>query len=140
MDTNNWFPRALRIGSDKVLRKSAAILLLLASVTPVFAHHGMAAFDSGWEVTVEGTVVEFDFVNPHALLNLKVDVAGNASVWQGEMTSPNRLARAGWTRSSLKPGDRVTMTGYPSKSNTEAMWIRRILVNGRELNLNGTGE
>jgi len=116
------------------------VLGLLALGGSAYAHHGSAAYDMGKTVTVTGTVTGFDFVNPHVMISMDVkDAAGNIEKWQGELTSPNHLARAGWTKSTLKPGDQLTLTGGVAKSGAYTMWISKVLKNGEEVKL-GAGE
>jgi hypothetical protein len=102
----------------------------------LWAHHGQAGYDTTGTVTVNGTVSDFKFVNPHSIVSLDVkDEKGEAQAWQGELTSPNHLIRAGWEASTLKAGDKVTMTGYRAKSGANSMWITKISVNGEELKM-----
>jgi hypothetical protein len=106
-----------------------------------FAHHGAAAYDMSKSVTVAGTITDFQFVNPHVLISMDVnDPSGKVEKWQGELTSPNHLARAGWTKSTLKPGDQVSLTGGPAKSGSPTMWIRKITKDGQEVSLGGGGD
>jgi hypothetical protein len=106
-----------------------------------FAHHGAAAYDMSKSVTVAGMITDFQFVNPHVLISMDVkDPSGKVEKWQGELTSPNHLARAGWTKSTLKPGDQVTLTGGPAKSGSPTMWIRKITKDGQEVSLGGGGD
>lgn len=107
----------------------------------VFAHHGSAAYDMSKTVTVTGTITDFQFVNPHVLIAMDVkDPSGKVDKWQGELTSPNHLARAGWTKSTLKPGDQITLIGGPAKSGSPTMWIRKITKDGQEVSLGGGGD
>jgi len=109
--------------------------LLLLSVS-LWAHHGQAGYNTTEKVTVSGTVAEFQFVNPHSIVNLNVkDDKGVTQSWQGELTSPNHLIRAGGIATSLKPGDQVTMSGFQAKSGANSMWITKISVNGEELKM-----
>ena len=115
--------KARLIGAVAVL-----VVLLLVSVQ-LSAHHGTASYDTSKTVTVKGTVTEFQFVNPHVLVYCDAkDDKGNVQKWQGELTSPNHLARNGWTRSSLKPGDQVTLAGFPAKSGVTSLWITKVLL------------
>ena len=110
----------------------AAIPLCLQS--PVFAHHGQAGYDNKEQVTVSGTVTDFLFSNPHCVVSFNVkDDKGEMQKWQGELTSPNHLIRAGWNSHSLKNGDKVTITGWRAKSGANSLWITKTIVNGEEL-------
>jgi hypothetical protein len=111
----------------------AGLLLLSVSLS---AHHGQAGYNTTETVTVSGSLTEFQFVNPHSIVNLDVkDDKGTTQAWQGELTSPNHLVRAGWTATTLKPGDQVTMAGYRAKSGANSMWITKISVNGEDLKM-----
>jgi len=109
--------------------------LLLISIS-LWAHHGQAGYNTTQTVTVTGAVTDFQFVNPHSIVSLDVkDDKGETQAWQGELTSPNHLIRADWTATTLKPGDKVTMSGYRAKSGANSMWITKISVNGEELKM-----
>jgi hypothetical protein len=103
------------------------------------AHHGAAAYDSSKMVTVTGTVTDFQFINPHVMIamDVKDPSTGKLEKWEGELTSPNHLERAGWTKSTIKPGDELTMTGAALKSGAPAMAIRKVMKNGQEIGLMG---
>ena len=118
---------------------SFGVLLILSGTA--LAHHGSAAYDMSKSVSVTGRVTEFQFVNPHVLISMDVkDPSGKVEKWEGELTSPNHLARAGWTKSTIKPGDEVTLTGGPAKSGSPTMWIRKITKDGQEVSLGGGGD
>ena len=122
------------------------LLIFLSAVAGILilpdnalGHHGLAEFDTTSNVTVKATVSIFRFVNPHCIVEFEVkDDKGQIQNWQGELTSPNRLARVGWTRGSLKEGDEVTITGYRAKSGTNFMWITKLQSSdGREIKIVG---
>ncbi len=114
---------------------AAAAALLLA--TPMFAHHGTAAFDTSKPVTVKGTVTEFVFLNPHCQVYFDVkNEKGEIEKWQGELTAPNKLARAGWTKKTLQPGDQIEATGFRLASGANTLWLRKVVdKNGESLPL-----
>src|SRR5580692_10164469 len=88
------------------------IVGLFALSGPALAHHGTAVYDANRHVSVQGMVTRFEFSNPHAVLAVSVRSAnGNVVEWEGEMTSPNNLVRAGWSSRTFKPGDQVTIEG-----------------------------
>jgi hypothetical protein len=115
---------------------AALVVGFMTISVPLFAHHGTASYDTSKMVTVKGTVTDFQFSNPHVLLFLDVkDDKGNVQKWQGELTSPNHLERAGWTRTSLKPGDQITISSYLAKSGANSLWIGKVLLgDGTQLN------
>jgi hypothetical protein len=102
----------------KTMSGLAARLLIAATLAtmamPTMAHHSTAMFDFTKTVTLEGTIKDFQWTNPHTWTVLTV--AGKAAGDYGlEGMSPNYLAREGWTKRSLKPGDKVKMEVYPLK-------------------------
>jgi hypothetical protein len=82
------------------------------------AHHSFAAFfDPTKSVKVTGKVTEFRFTNPHGLIALEVTGKdGKVEIWRAETNAPVVLVRRGWTRDAIKPGETVTLTGWPSRS------------------------
>jgi hypothetical protein len=101
---------------------------------PVHAHHGGAAYDMEHLTTVKGTVTDFQFENPHAQVVFDVtDDKGNLEKWIGETNSATALYRQGWTKTSVKPGDKVTATGWRSKNGTPTLHLQKLIVNDVEL-------
>jgi hypothetical protein len=104
------------------------ILSLFLAWIPAHAHHGASEYDMTKILSLNGTVKELQFVNPHTLLTFTVkDDTGKASEWQGELPSPNLLSRRGWSRSSLKPGDQVTVIGSPAKNGERGMQVKKLV-------------
>jgi len=104
---------------------------LLAS-GPALAHHAFAMFDTNREVMLDGTVKEFQWTNPHTWVQLLVkDSAGKEVEWSIEGSSPNNLARFGWTRNSLRTGDRVQAVIHPLKDGSIGGSLVKITVNGQ---------
>ena len=116
------------------VRLGAAVVLLAFS-TPAWVHHSGAMFDLNKTVQITGTVMEFHWTNPHS--NFKVSVPnpnGTYSVWGVEMNSPNNLVRAGWKRTTIKPGDKVTVTVRPLRDGTPGgQYVSIVLPNGERL-------
>lgn len=101
----------------KTLILSAALASL--PVAPALAHHSAAMFDHMREVTVEGTVKDWQWTNPHSWLQLMVaDKDGNLIEQGFEVGSPNTLFRDGWRADTFKPGDRVTLVANPRKDGS----------------------
>jgi hypothetical protein len=92
--------------------------VLLLSTVPVLAHHSFARFDADRQVTLQGTVQEFQWTNPHAWVILTVDRKGRAEQWAVEMNGPNGLARQGWRPKTLTPGMPVTLIVHPLRDGT----------------------
>lgn len=125
----------------KNTRVASVVLIgffLLGSST-AFAHHGTANYDTTKSVTVKGSVTNFQFINPHVIISMDVkDDKEIVQNWQGGLTSPNHLMRTGWTKDTLKPGDVITMSGFPAKTGAPEMWIQKVmLASGEVLDTSG---
>lgn len=113
-------------------------LFLLVSVfvapAAVAAHHGAASFDTTMEVTLKGTVTEWQWFNPHCFL--KFDAKGEDGTvksWAVEAGNPTDMTKRGWSRNSFKPGDQVAVTLQPVKTGAPVGRIRSVmLADGRE--------
>ena len=103
------------------LSKAALAALLVTAVAgPARAHHSGAMFDTAKEVTLTGTVRQFQWANPHCFIQLVVPGSGGQQVeWTLEMTAPVHLQRLGWKRSTLKQGDRITVTFHPLRNGAQ---------------------
>jgi hypothetical protein len=115
---------------------SIVIVAFLASGLPVLAHHAFSnEFDESKPITLEGVVTRIDWENPH--VHYFVDVAqpdGTVVNWACETGGPNRLAKRGWMRDSLKPGDKVTVHGFPAKDASHSADGRKVtLADGRTI-------
>lgn len=89
---------------------------LFAAAT--LAHHSPAVFDRTRMITIEGVVTTFSWSNPHSWIHLDVaDENGDVSNWTVEMNPATILARGGWRRNTLQPGDEVTVIVYPLREN-----------------------
>ena len=113
------------------------LLGLLLFVSPVLAHHGTnISYDHSKPITLNGTVTEFVWSNPHCQLYFDVkDANGKVTNWAGELNSPSVLGREGWTKRQFKPGEQITITLFPSKAGTPVGVVDRthgILANGKE--------
>jgi hypothetical protein len=113
-----------------------AVFLLLSLGGSAYAHHGFVSwFDMARSTTVKGTVTSFDWTNPHAYIYLNVkDEKGNIEKWSAELGAVGMLARAGWRRDTLKPGDEITAIGNRAKDGKPVMHLDKIVfANGQEL-------
>ena len=94
-------------------------MLAGAAATPAAAHHSTAIYDSDHPIELAGTVVEWQFVNPHCFIILEVtDAAGAKKVWSLEGGNTAGLFRRGWTPETLKPGDEIVITVRPLRSGS----------------------
>ena len=119
-----------------MMRKSLLFLGLAAICVPAaaLAHHSFAVyFDSAKEVTIKGKVTAFRFTNPHGTIVLDVtDDQGRVREWRAETNAPVVLQRRGWTRTSIKPGEEITIQGWPSRDGKPYMRLMRAVdANGK---------
>jgi hypothetical protein len=101
---------------------SVAALLLTIAAAPLAAHHSFAAeYDAAKRVTMTGKVTKVEWMNPHAFfyLDVKDEKTGVVANWAFELNSPNYLMRSGWTKSSLKVDDIVTVQGAMTRDGTK---------------------
>ena len=121
----------------RTYRGSFVAVIALMIALPLFAHHGNAAYETTKTVMVRGTITDFEFINPHVMVFFEAkNDKGEIEKWQGELTSPNHLMRTGWTKGTLKPGDRVTFSGLRAKSGASTLWITKIVAaDGHEIAL-----
>lgn len=94
----------------------------LPAALPAAAHHGWGGYDSGQVLTLTGTVRQFAFDNPHAMLNLQAD----GKVWHVVLAPPGRMTARGLPTGSITPGQTVTVVGYPAKSDPAELRAERI--------------
>lgn len=109
---------------------------LLAFFLPIaFAHHSSTMFDRDSEVTLKAMVKEFFFVNPHCSITVTVaGENGKATDWSFEAASVQGMVRAGWRKSTIKPGDSITIVGHPLRSGEHgAQLVQVILADGTAL-------
>jgi hypothetical protein len=123
--------------------RSHALLGLMASTlgaalviaSPALAHHSFAMFDRQKEITLKGTVKEFQWTNPHSFIEIEVaDQQGVITPYSIEMNSPNNLTRQGWKSTALKPGDKVTVVMNPLRDGSKGgLFVSVMLPDGKVL-------
>jgi hypothetical protein len=125
--TENSAVRDMSIQSLTARKWLAAMVLLLLSGT-VAAHHSFAVFfDAERSVTVRGTVIDFQFRNPHGIIRMKVvDKDGAEQIWKAETNSPSILERRGWAKDSLKSGEIITIDGWPARDGSNYLRMRTV--------------
>ncbi len=119
--------------SKKMLALAGVAAVSLAAA-PAFAHHSFAMFDNQKNVTLEGTIKEFQWTNPHSWIQLVVkDASGKEVEYSIEGGSPNGLSRSGWKRTSLKAGDKAVAIIHPLKDGTNGGSLVSVSVNGVQI-------
>ena len=92
-------------------------LIALLTAGTAAAHHSAAMFDRDKQVSLAGTIVQFEWTNPHSWIQIDVpNENGSVERWSVECNSPNNLVRMGWKSTSLKPGDKVTILIHPLRN------------------------
>ena len=117
------------------IKVTASVCLLLASAAlPVSAHHSWPV-DFSRLVTVKGTVTDVTWANPHPMFNLEVrSDEGTIEKWLIGGPAINRLEAKGWTKTTVKPGDMLTGTGYQFADGQKILRLEKVmLANGREM-------
>lgn len=116
-----------------------SVLAVAATLAiPALAHHSFTMFDTTKQLTITGTVTEFQWTNPHAYIEIDVpDESGAVKHWSIELGSPSILQQSGWKFSSLKKGEKATLVINPLKNgqaggflNTATLSSGKILGNG----------
>jgi Family of unknown function (DUF6152) len=113
----------------------AGIATLAIYAIPAAAHHSFAMFDAEKTVTLNGSVKEFQWTNPHAWIMLTVaNQQGQANVWAIELNGPSGLARDGWKPKTLTPGMNVSVTIHPLRDGTNGgQFLKVTLPDGSEM-------
>jgi hypothetical protein len=93
-------------------------------MAPVYAHHSLSAYDSKRQTTLEGVITEFHFVNPHPFLLIKAEKSEKE--WALEMDNRSEMVQAGITAETLRVGDRIIVTGNPSRDGGRGLYINKL--------------
>jgi hypothetical protein len=121
--------------SNKVAMLFGLVIGLLTVYGPVVAHHGNAAFSDKLTTLKQATVTKFSWANPHSLIEFDAkDDKGKVQHWVVETAAPQALILIGWSKSSLAPGDVITVYMYQAKTGNPAGRLNKIvLADGSEL-------
>lgn len=114
-----------------------AVALFMAA-SPLFAHHAWPV-ERSKEVTVSGTVVSYDWANPHVMIGLEVRTNdGKVQKWNVGGPSTSRMANNGWDRTTLKPGDAITASGFQFADGQPILRLEKVVMaGGKEMLLYG---
>src|SRR6266850_2802250 len=115
---------------------SLTAVAVAAFAASALAHHSFAMFDAQKTVVLEGTVKEFEWVNPHSWLRIMVndEKAGRPVLWAVELSSPSRLVTMGMRADSMKAGDAVSVTIHPLKDGARGgQFIQAVLADGKKV-------
>ena len=115
---------------------SLTALAVAAFAAPAVAHHSFAMFDAEQTITLEGTVKEFEWVNPHAWLRVLVKDknTGQPALWVLELSSPSRLVTMGMRADSVRAGDEVSVTFHPLRNGSRGgQFIQAVLPGGKKV-------
>jgi hypothetical protein len=118
--------------------KYLALGVLVFAAIPVYAHHSFAMFELTKDVTYTGTVVEYNWENPHTHIIVKVDPGAKdpstVGTWDIEGGATNIMGRQGWTRATYKAGDPITVVAHPMKDGSKgASLFYAIMPDGKRL-------
>ena len=118
----------------------AALGIVALFSGPAMAHHGVAGYDMTKTITLHGTVTKFDWSNPHVVVYVDAkNDAGELQHWTIEFASPVHMVRAGWSKSSMKTGDDISIDTHPSRNGAPVgitstiTFILKTVVNGQAL-------
>jgi uncharacterized protein DUF6152 len=118
-----------------MVRSTAGFLLLTAAITfgTAHAHHSPVMFDQTQQVTLTGTVREFQWTNPHSYIQLVVkNAAGADEEWNVEMAAPTYLYNLGWRPGTVKAGDQLTVTVAPlRKGGNGGLLLKAVTADGK---------
>lgn len=115
----------------RALLASLTALALAAVAGPALAHHGWSEYDAGKTLTLEGTVKEVGFDNPHTVIRVET----KEKTWLAVLAPPFRMEARGLPKGTLKPGMTVSVTGYPHRKDGSEMRAERILVGDKTIEL-----
>jgi len=113
------------VRNRRVARVLMAAYVAFACAAPALAHHSSAMYDNQRTVTLRGVITEFRWTNPHVTMTIATDP--RRELWVVETTSPGNLSRTGWTRTSLRVGDRVEVMAAPLRDGAHGGYCRGVV-------------
>ena len=103
----------------------------LVALGPAYAHHGWSEYDASQTLNLTGTIQESGYEHPHG--HVRLDTSGKA--WMVVLAPPSRMQARGLPADALKPGNKVTVVGYPNRNKPEEMRAERITADGKTVEL-----
>ena len=110
---------------------SVIVALSMAAATGAGAHHGWSGYDSAKELKLEGVIKEAGYEHPHGYIRLEVP----GKVWTVVLAPPSRMENRGLQRSTLRPGVKATVEGYPARDDAVELRAERITIDGKTTEL-----
>ena len=109
------------------MRIGSYVIAALLVTTSALAHHSNSAFDGDKVMVLTGTVSEWKWTNPHVWIVLSVDDGNGGKVpWAIEGRTPGQLVRAGWSKTTLKEGETITVDFSPAKDGSRTGLLTRV--------------
>lgn len=117
-----------RIGARGIAGWAVVGIVMATAALDALAHHSFAVFfDHEKSVSIQGKVTDFQFRNPHGIVVVEVtNPDGSKVIWKAETNSPSMMLRRGWTKQSVRPGDTVTVEGWPARDGARYLRIREL--------------
>src|SRR6185503_4587339 len=114
-----------------LLAASSAVFFL--ALGPALGQHTVAAkFDLTKPISLKGTVTQIDWANPYTHVLMKVPAASGPPVlWAVELESPILLVKNGWSKTTVNPGDAITVDGYTARNGTKQVWGKTVMLGGK---------
>lgn len=125
----------------RILLTSCALVVgFLVACGPLLAHHGSGvSYDMKKQISMTGTVTKVQWTNPHVYIMYTVtNEDGKSVLWGAESHPPNMMTERGWNMNTLKPGDMIVITVFPSRVGTPRGLLGKVVLNGKVL-LDDTG-
>jgi hypothetical protein len=111
----------------KVCRILPILGIVLALVLPLVAHHSILPFDLTRPVEIQGVVLTFQWRNPHVHIDFSMMENKESVVWTIEADSPRSLENLGWTKSSLAPGQKISVVGAPARDGSRLVLCESVV-------------
>ena len=117
--------------AGRILQATGLLLAGMLVVVSAYAHHGWSEYDSSKALTLTGVIKESGYEHPHGHIHLETP----GKTWQVVLAPPSRMQSRGLPVSALKPGSKVTVVGYPNRTQPEEMRAERITADGKTVEL-----